>query len=145
MSNTTKVYPTKPEWAGKKNPKYGDPEWPRVTREEMEKAREVFWDIFMVKHDSDCYNDFATALGCDRNRAKQLYYFIIYQKGFMQKQQNQERKVRGRLVRRIKKYTEFLDNPETSYQIMCRAEEEVEEDDRKREEFKKNKAGKVTL
>ena len=88
MSNTRKVYPARPDWAGKgKNPKYGSPEWPRVTPEELSKAREVFWDIFMVKHDSDCYNDFAKALGCDRNRAKQVYYFILYQKGHMQNQQ----------------------------------------------------------
>lgn len=133
MSNTTKVYPARPDWAGKgKNPKYGDPEWPRVTPEELAKAREVFWDIFMVKHDSDCYNDFANALGCTRHRAKQVYYFILYQRGFMQNQQMQERKIRGRLAMRVKKYTEFLENPETLYQITCRAEDEVFEADRKK-------------
>lgn len=132
MSNTRKVYPAKPEWAGKKHPRYGDPEFPKITPEELAIARTVFWDIFMTKHDSDCFNDFAIALGCGRSRAKQVYYFILYQKGFMQNQQNQERKIRGKLATRIKKYTEFLDNPETIYQIMCRAEDEVEEDDRKR-------------
>lgn len=133
MSNTRKVYPARPDWAGKgKNPKYGDPEWPRVTPEELAKAREVFWDIFMVKHDSDCYNDFAKALGCDRNRAKQVYYFILYQKGHMQNQQMQERRVRGKLAVRIKKYTEFLENPETIYQILARAEDEVDEEEAKR-------------
>lgn len=133
MSNTRKVYPARPDWAGKgKNPKYGDPEWPRVTPEELAKAREVFWDIFMVKHDSDCYNDFAKALGCDRNRAKQVYYFILYQKGHMQNQQMQERRVRGKLAVRIKKYTEFLENPETIYQILSRAEDEVDEEEAKR-------------
>lgn len=133
MSNTRKVYPARPDWAGKgKNPKYGDPEWPRVTPEELAKAREVFWDIFMVKHDSDCYNDFAKALGCDRNRAKQVYYFILYQKGHMQNQQMQERRVRGKLALRIKKYTEFLENPETIYQILARAEDEVDEEEAKR-------------
>lgn len=132
MSNTTKVYPEKPEWTGKKHPRYGDPEFPKITPEELAIARSVFWDIFMTKHDSDCFNDFAIALGCDRSRAKQVYYFILYQKGFMQNQQTQERKVRGKLASRIKKYAEFLDNPETIYQIMCRAEDEVEEDDRSR-------------
>lgn len=132
MSNTRKVYPAKPEWTGKKHPRYGDPEFPKVTPEELAKAREVFWDIFMVKHDSDCYNDFAIALGCDRNRAKQVYYFILYQKGFMQNQQMHERKVRGKLAVRIKKYTEFLDNPETIYQILARAEDEVDEEEEKR-------------
>lgn len=132
MSNTRKVYPAKPEWAGKKHPRYGDPEFPKVTPEELAKAREVFWDIFMVKHDSDCFNDFAIALGCDRNRAKQVYYFLLYQKGFMQNQQMHERKVRGKLAVRIKKYTEFLDNPETIYQILARAEDEVDEEEEKR-------------
>ncbi|AIA64571.1 hypothetical protein HL10_gp041 [Cronobacter phage CR8] len=132
MSNTRKVYPAKPEWAGKKHPRYGDPEFPKVTPEELAKAREVFWDIFMVKHDSDCFNDFANALGCDRNRAKQVYYFILYQRGFMQNQQMQERKIRGKLAVRIKKYTEFLDNPETIYQILARAEDEAIEDEDKR-------------
>ncbi|AFH21205.1 hypothetical protein CR3_gp040 [Cronobacter phage CR3] len=132
MSNTRKVYPAKPEWAGKKHPRYGDPEFPKVTPEELAKAREVFWDIFMVKHDSDCFNDFANALGCDRNRAKQVYYFILYRRGFMQNQQMQERKIRGKLAVRIKKYTEFLDNPETIYQILTRAEDEVIEDEDKR-------------
>lgn len=132
MSNTRKVYPAKPEWTGKKHPRYGDPEFPKVTPEELAKAREVFWDIFMVKHDSDCFNDFANALGCDRNRAKQVYYFILYQRGFMQNQQMQERKIRGKLAVRIKKYTEFLDNPETIYQILARAEDEVIEDEDKR-------------
>lgn len=136
MSNTRKVYPAKPEWAGKKHPRYGDPEFPKVTPEELAKAREVFWDIFMVKHDSDCFNDFAISLGCDRNRAKQVYYFILYQRGFMQNQQMQERKIRGKLAVRIKKYTEFLDNPETIYQILARAEDEVEEDEEKRREAK---------
>ncbi|QQG33347.1 hypothetical protein [Pectobacterium phage PcCB7V] len=136
MSNTRKVYPAKPEWAGKKHPRYGDPEFPKVTPEELAKAREVFWDIFMVKHDSDCFNDFAHALGCDRNRAKQVYYFILYQRGFMQNQQMQERKIRGKLAVRIKKYTEFLDNPETIYQILARAEDEVEEEEEKRQEVK---------
>lgn len=134
MSSTRKVYPAKPEWTGKKHPKYGSAEWPRVTPEELAKAREVFWDIFMVKHGSDCYNDFASALGCDRNRAKQVYYFILYQKGFMQNQMMQERKVRGKLAVRIKKYTEFLENPETIYQILCRAEDEVDEEENKRQE-----------
>lgn len=132
MSNTRKVYPAKPEWVGKKHPRYGDPEFPKVTPEELAKAREVFWDIFMVKHDSDCFNDFANALGCDRNRAKQVYYFILYQRGFMQNQQMQERKIRGKLAVRIKKYTEFLDNPETIYQILARAEDEAIEDEDKR-------------
>uniref|UniRef100_UPI003D38E17D hypothetical protein n=1 Tax=Escherichia coli TaxID=562 RepID=UPI003D38E17D len=132
MSNTRKVYPAKPEWAGKKHPRYGDPEFPKVTPEELAKAREVFWDIFMVKHDSDCFNDFANVLGCDRNRAKQVYYFILYQRGFMQNQQMQERKIRGKLAVRIKKYTEFLENPETIYQILARAEDEVIEDEDKR-------------
>lgn len=132
MSNTRKVYPAKPEWAGKKHPRYGDPEVPKVTPEELAKAREVFWDIFMVNHDSDCFNDFANALGCARNRAKQVYYFILYQRGFMQNQQMQERKIRGKLAVRIKKYTEFLDNPETIYQILARAEDEVIEDEDKR-------------
>lgn len=132
MSNTRKVYPAKPEWAGKKHPRYGDTEFPKVTPEELAKAREVFWDIFMVKHDSDCFNDFANALGCDRNRAKQVYYFILYQRGFMQNQQMQERKIRGKLAVRIKKYTEFLDNPETIYQILARAEDEAIEDEDKR-------------
>lgn len=132
MSNTRKVYPAKPEWAGKKHPRYGDPEFPKVTPEELAKAREVFWDIFMVKHDSDCFNDFANALGCDRNRAKQVYYFILYQRGFMQNQQMQERKIRGKLAGRIKKYTEFLDNPETIYQVLARAEDEAIEDEDKR-------------
>lgn len=86
----------------------------------------------MVKHDSDCFNDFAIALGCDRNRAKQVYYFLLCQKGFMQNQQMHERKVRGRLAVRIKKYTEFLDNPETIYQILTRAEDEVDEEEEKR-------------
>lgn len=136
MSNTTKVYPAKPEWAGKKHPRYGDPEFPKITPEEMAIARTVFWDIFMTKHESDCFNDFAIALGGDRNRAKQVYYFILYRKGFMQNQQMQERKVRGRLVSRIKKYTEFLENPETIYQILARAEDEVEEADSKQKEQK---------
>lgn len=131
MSNTNKVYPAKPEWAGK-GLKYGDPDWPRVTKEELDKAREVFWDIFMVKHDSDCFNDFANVLGCNRNRAKQVYYFILYQKGFMQNQQMDARKVRSKLAVRIRKYTEFLENPETLYQITCRAEDEVDEDNRKK-------------
>lgn len=140
MSNTTKVYPAKPDWAGKgKNPKYGDPEWPRVTPEELAKAREVFWDIFMVRHNSDCYNDFANALGCTRNRAKQVYYSILYQKGFMQDQQGVERKTRGRLAMRVKKYTEFLENPETLYQIICRAEDEAYEMELKRAESRKEK------
>lgn len=133
MSNTRKVYPKAPPRTGmSKVVKYGSPEWPRVTPEELAKAREVFWDIFMVKHDSDCFNDFAIALGCDRNRAKQVYYFILYQKGFMQNQQMHERKVRGKLAVRIKKYTEFLDNPETIYQILARAEDEVDEEEEKR-------------
>lgn len=136
MSNTRKVYPAKPEWAGKKHPRYGDPEFPKVTPEELAKAREVFWDIFMVKHDSDCFNDFANALGCDRIRAKQIYYFILYQRGFMQGQQMQERKIRAKLAVRIKKYTEFLDNPETIYQILARAEDEVEEEEEKRQGVK---------
>ncbi len=131
MSNTRKVYPAKPEWAGKKHPEYGSPEFPRVTPEELAKAREVFWDIFMVKHDGDCYNDFAQALGCDRNRAKMVYYFILYQKGHMQNQQMFDRKVRGKLALRIKKYTEFLENPETIYQILARAEDEVDEHENK--------------
>lgn len=140
MSNTTKVYPARPDWAGKgKNPKYGDPEWPRVTPEELAKAREVFWDIFMVKHDSDCYNDFAKALGCTRQRAKQVYYFILYQRGFMQNQQSVERKIRGRLAMRVKKYTEFLENPETLYQITCRAEDEAYEMELKRAESRREK------
>lgn len=133
MSNTRKVYPKAPPRTGmSKGVKYGSPSWPRVTPEELAKAREVFWDIFMVKHDSDCFNDFAIALGCDRNRAKQVYYFILFQKGFMQNQQMRERKVRGKLAVRIKKYTEFLDNPETIYQIMARAEDEVDEEEEKR-------------
>lgn len=133
MSNTRKVYPKAPPRTGmSKGVKYGSPEWPRVTPEELAKAREVFWDIFMVKHESDCFNDFAIALGCDRNRAKQVYYFILFQKGFMQNQQMRERKVRGKLAVRIKKYTEFLDNPETIYQIMARAEDEVDEEEEKR-------------
>lgn len=136
MSNTRKVYPAKPEGSGKKHPRYGDQEFPKVTPEELAKAREVFWDIFMVKHDSDCFNDFANALGCDRNRAKQVYYFILYQRGFMQNQQMRERKVRSKLAVRVKKYTEFLDNPETIYQILARAEDEVEEDEEKRQEAK---------
>lgn len=138
MSNTRKVYPAKPEWAGKKHPRYGDPEFPKVTPEELAKAREVFWDIFMVNHDSDCFNDFANALGCARNRAKQVYYFILYQRGFMQNQQMQERKIRGKLAVRIKKYTEFLDNPETIYQILARAEDEaIEDEDKRRKEATK--------
>lgn len=132
MESMKKVYPAKPEWAGKKHPRYGDPEWPRVTPEELAIARNVFWDIFMVKNDGDMFNQFAEALNCTRHRAKQVYYFILYQKGHMQYQQGQERKLRGMLARRIKKYTEFLENPETIYQIMCRAEDEVEDDDRKR-------------
>lgn len=129
MSNTTKVYPAKPEWAGRgKNPRYGDPDYPRVTEEELAIARLVFWDIFMVKHDSDCYNDFAIALGCTRHRAKQVYYFLLYQKGFMQRQQEMERKTRAKLLLRIKNYTKFLGNEETIYQILARAEDEVEED-----------------
>lgn len=132
MSNTTKVYPTKPEGSGKKHPKYGDAEWPRISPDELAKAREVFWDIFMVKHNKDCFNEFANALGCDRNRAKQVYYFILYQRGFMQQQQVRERKVRGRLVTRIRNYTKFLENEETVYQIMCRAEDEVDEDEQKK-------------
>lgn len=138
MSNTRKVYPAKPEWAGKKHPRYGDPEFPKVTPEELAKAREVFWDIFMVNHDSDCFNDFANALGCARNRAKQVYYFILYQRGFMQNQQMQGRKIRGKLAVRIKKYTEFLDNPETIYQILARAEDEaIEDEDKRRKEATK--------
>lgn len=137
MSNTRKVYPkAAPRTGMSKGAKYGSPEWPRVTPEELAKAREVFWDIFMVKHDSDCYNDFAIALGCDRNRAKQVYYFILYQKGHMQNQQMQERRVRSKLAVRIKKYTEFLDNPETIYQILARAEDEVDEEEQKRLEIK---------
>jgi|AGFT01.1.fsa_nt_gi hypothetical protein len=132
MSNTRKVYPAKPEPRATRAPRYGSEGWPKVSPEELAIAREVFWDIFMVKHEGDCFNMFAAKLGSDRNRAKQVYYFILYQKGLMQYQQNQERKIRGKLVTRIKKYTEFLDNPETIYQIMCRAEDEVEEDDRKR-------------
>ncbi|AFH20924.1 hypothetical protein CL97_gp040 [Cronobacter phage CR9] len=132
MSNRRKVYPAKPPRVGKKAPRYGDPEFPKVTPEELAKAREVFWDIFMVKHDSDCFNDFAIAIGGDRNRAKQLYYFILFQKGFMQNQQARERKVRGKLAVRIKKYTEFLENPETIYQILARAEDEVDEEEAKR-------------
>lgn len=132
MSNTRKVYPARPDWAGRgKNPKYGDPEWPRVTPEELAKAREVFWDIFMVKHGNDCFNEFANALGSTRQRAKQVYYFILYQKGFMQGQQKMERKIRGRLAMRVKKYTEFLENPETLYQITCRAEDEAYESELK--------------
>lgn len=138
MSNTTKVYPTKPEWSGKKHPKYGDAEWPRISPDELAKAREVFWDIFMVKHDKDCFNEFANALGCDRNRAKQVYYFILYQRGFMQQQQVRERRVRARLVIRIRNYTKFLENEETIYQIMCRAEDEADE-----EEQKKNNTAKA--
>ncbi|ARB11514.1 hypothetical protein CB7_40 [Pectobacterium phage vB_PatM_CB7] len=111
---------------------------PELPPEELAKAREVFWDIFMVKHDSDCYNDFAIALGCDRNRAKQFYYFILYQKGHMQNQQMQERRVRGKLAVRIRKYTEFLDNPETIYQILARAEDEVEEGEEKRRMGQRN-------
>lgn len=131
MSNTTKVYPKKPEWAGKRHPKYGDPEWPRITPEELAKAREVFWDIFMVKHNGDCYNMFAESIGCDRQRAKQIYYFIIFQRGHLQNQQTRERKIRSRLAIRIRKYTEFLENPETIYQILSRAEDEVDEEEAK--------------
>ena len=88
----------------------------------------------MVKNDSDCYNDFAKALGCDRNRAKQVYYWIIYQKGHLQNQQQAERRIRGKLAVRVKKYTEFLENPETIYQILSRAEDEAiaTEEERKR-------------
>lgn len=137
MGKTRKVYPARPERSGKKPPRYGDSEFPKVTPEELAKAREVFWDIFMVKHDSDCFNDFATAIGGDRNRAKQLYYFIMYQKGFMQNQHMQERKIRGKLAVRIRKYTEFLDNPETIYQILARAEDEVIEEEERRQNLKK--------
>lgn len=133
MSSVRKVYPANPVRTGKKHAKYGDPEWPRVTPEELFRARVVFWDIFMVKNESDCFNDFANALGCDRNRAKQIYYFILYQRGFMQKQQIRERKIRARLATRILKYTKFLENPETIYQIMARAEDEVEEDELQKE------------
>lgn len=140
MSNTTKVYPARPDWAGKgNNPKHRDPAWPRVTPEELAAAREVFWDIFMVRHDRDCFNDFANALGCTRHRAKQVYYFILYQKGFMQNQQGAERKIRGSLAMRVKKYTEFLENPETLYQITCRAGDEVEEREMKQAEKRREK------
>lgn len=139
MSNTRKVYPAKPPRVDKKAPRYGDPEFPKVTPEELAKAREVFWDIFMVKHDSDCFNDFAIAIGGDRNRAKQLYYFILFQKGFMQNQQARERKVRGKLAVRIKKYTEFLENPETIYQILARAEDEVDKEEEQRRQVGETK------
>lgn len=128
MSNTRKVYAAQPKWDGNKAPKYGSEEWPRVTPEEVEKARLVFWDIFMVENEGDHYNEFAAALGCTRARAKQVYYYLLYQKGHLQNQMAQERKVRSKLAGRIRKYTEFLENPETIYQILCRAEDEVDDD-----------------
>lgn len=128
MNSTTKVYPRLPARQGKA-PRYGSEEYPKVTPEELAIVREVFWDIFMVKHDGDCYNELAKALGCDRNRAKQIYYWTLFQKGHMQNQQATERKIRGKLANRIRKYTEFLENPETVYQILCRAEDQVKEDE----------------
>lgn len=139
MNSTTKVYPTHPPRRPDLYGKYGSEKWPAITPEEIAVAREVFWDIFMVKNDSDCFNDFAKALGCDRTRAKQVYYWVLYQKGYMQNQQQGERRIRGKLVVRIKKYTEFLENPETVYQILSRAEDEAIATEEERKQMRERK------
>ncbi|WWT49256.1 hypothetical protein [Escherichia phage vB_EcoM-LTH01] len=122
-----KVYPKKPN--ATKTPRYGSEECPRITDEESRIVKENFAEIFLFgPTNNDPYTLLAERLGSDRNRAKTVYYAWVYrQKGHYFRHVTRERQVRSRLVCRIKKYTEFLNNPETIYQIMCRAEDEVDE------------------
>lgn len=142
MTATRKVYPSHPERSGNKAIKLGSDEWPRSTKEEEDIVKENFAEIFIFGTDGDPYTRLAEVVGCTRPRAKQLYYMALYRyKGLLLTQIKRDRVLRGRLVVRIKKYTDFLNNPETVYQILARAEDEtdakMEEDAAKKREARK--------
>ncbi len=121
-------YPPKP--TSGKSAKYGDEGCPRITKEEIDIAKRVFSDIYVFGKDKDPHTLFAHALNCSRTRAKQVCYWVLYQKGsLVQDTMLRERKVRAKLTGRIKKYSEFLENPETAYQIISRAQDEVDQDE----------------
>ena len=132
MSNTTKVYPKKPN-PGSPLPKYGSEDNPKMTQEEREILRGCFADIFLFgPTDNDPYTELGQKLGVPRQRAKQLYWvFCFTEKGHYFNSVARDRKVRGALASRIKGYTHFLDNPETIYQILARAEDDVDEKEEK--------------
>lgn len=132
----SKVYPKKPMVKG---PKYGSEECPRLTPEESQIMKENFAQIFLFgPTDNDPYTELAEKLKSTRHRAKTVYYAWTYtQKGHYFKQVERERKVRSKLVVRIKKYTEFLQNPETVYQIISLAEDQVDADEKSKKESKK--------
>lgn len=129
------VYPKKPV----RGPKYGSQECPRLTDEERQIMKENFAEIFLFgPTDNDPYSLLAQKLNCDRHRAKTVYYAWTYtQKGHYFKQVERERKIRSKLVVRIKKYSEFLQNPETVYQILCLAEDQVDADEKAKREARK--------
>lgn len=139
MSNTTKVYPAKPTYANTP-PKYGTPECPKMTDHEREAIQANFAEIFLFgPTDNDPYTLLAHRIGngTTRQRAKQLYWVFIHQQsGYFFEFHKDTLRTRGALARRIKKYTEFLDNPETIYQILCRAEDEAEDAREKQKAWK---------
>lgn len=121
-------YPPKP--TSRKAVRYGDESWPRITKEEIAIAKQVFSEIYVFGKDKDPHTLFAYALGSTRTRAKQVFYWVLYQKGsLVQDTMAREKKVRAKLTLRIKKYSEFLENPETAYQIISRANDEVDQDE----------------
>lgn len=136
MSNTKKVYPAKPTFTNV-SAKYGTPDNPTMTDHERAVVQANFAEIFLFgPTDNDPYTLLAHRVGngTTRQRAKQLYWvFIHQQKGYFFEYVKSIMGARGMLAHRIKKYTEFLDNPETVYQILCRAEDEADEAKEKRD------------
>lgn len=130
MSNTKKVYPAKPNFTNVAA-KYGSPENPTMTDHEREVVKANFAEIFLFgPTDNDPYTLLALRVGngTTRQRAKQLYWVFIHQQsGYFFEHHKDLLRTRSMLARRIKKYTEFLDNPETIYQILCRAEDEADD------------------
>lgn len=127
-----KEYPAKPTHTIK-GPKYGSEEFPTMSDREREIIKQWFAPIFLFGPvNNDPYTELAEKLGSTRQRAKQVYWIFLYQqKGHFFNYLSRERKIRGRLINRIKEYTEFLENPETLYQIIERAEDEVDEREKK--------------
>ena len=131
-----KVYPANPPRVTPRPPKTVPP-----SEQEMAVAKEVLANLIIFGGDNDPFQPFADALGSTRHRAKEVTFWILHRRpgGYIQKYLRELFQVRAALAARVKKYTEFVDNPETIYQIVKRAEDEAEEKEQAAEERRKQK------
>jgi len=96
--------------------------YPVISKDIINKTRDVFWDIFMTNSGGDCFGDFSKALGCSRHEAKVVYYGIMNRKGFVQDHRTKDHKIKLALAKEVQTLS---GEPITVYQIMYRAEDSV--------------------